>query len=385
MPSAGTIFCISLLVAVNAILYDRVLQYRPDDWDEFLVCGLLSIVGFLVTFYFVPVVKEIMFRNDMWGYDINKNGKELNIRVPESLGIVCGVSFLLCAIMLQPLFHHTLGSYNAALLSICFILLLGFIDDVLELRWSVKILLSFVGTMPLLVEYSGPTLIIVPKPLVAFLGNSLALGWLYHVYLLLLVVFCTNSINIYAGINGLETSQTVVIALSVLAHNFLELSGPCSQEHMNSLYTMLPFLGCVLALAYYNAYPAEAFVGDSFTYFAGMALAVAAIQGHFSKTLMLFFLPQLINFFLSIPQLIGIMHCPRHRLPIYNKETRLLSYSKNLTLINATLFITGPMSEKQLNRLLTVFHILCCILGFAVRYSHTVTNVFYESSHLLSC
>lgn len=69
-----------------------------------------------------------------------------------------------------------LGSYNAALLAICFILLLGFIDDVLDLRWSVKILLSFVGTLPLLVEYSGPTLIIVPKPLVFILGNSLPLG-----------------------------------------------------------------------------------------------------------------------------------------------------------------------------------------------------------------
>jgi len=177
----------------------------------------------------------------------------------------------------------------------------------------------------------------------------------------------------------------VVIALSVLAHNFVELSGPCASEHMNSVYLMLPFLGCVLALAYFNAFPSDVFVGDSFTYFAGMALAVAAIQAHFSKTLMLFFLPQLLNFFLSIPQLIGIVHCPRHRLPIYNKETKLLSYSRNFTLINATLYLTGPMSEKNLNRLLTAFHILCCFIGFAIRYSHTVTTAFYESSHLLSC
>lgn len=81
-----------------------------------------------------------------------------------------------CLLTIPSIRKKQLGSYNAALLSICFILLLGFIDDVLELRWSVKILLSFVGTLPLLVEYSGPTLIIVPKPLVSILGNSLPLG-----------------------------------------------------------------------------------------------------------------------------------------------------------------------------------------------------------------
>lgn len=38
--------------------------------------------------------------------------------------------------------------------------------------------------------------------------------------------------------------------------------------------------------------PPQVFVGDTFTYFAGMALAVAGILGHFSETLLLFFIPQ---------------------------------------------------------------------------------------------
>lgn len=31
-------------------------------------------------------------------------------------------------------------------------------------------------------------------------------GW-YYVYIVMLCIFCTNSINIYAGINGLEVGQ----------------------------------------------------------------------------------------------------------------------------------------------------------------------------------
>jgi UDP-N-acetylmuramyl pentapeptide phosphotransferase/UDP-N-acetylglucosamine-1-phosphate transferase len=34
--------------------------------------------------------------------------------------------------------------------------------------------------------------------------------------MLLLAVFCTNSINIHAGLNGLEVGQTVVISAAVL-------------------------------------------------------------------------------------------------------------------------------------------------------------------------
>ena len=47
-------------------------------------------------------------------------------------------------------------------------------------------------------SYDGPTNIIVPKPLHALLGTSLHLGFLYHVYMALFAVFCTNSINVRA-------------------------------------------------------------------------------------------------------------------------------------------------------------------------------------------
>ena len=42
--------------------------------------------------------------------------------------------------------------------------------------------------------------------------------------MLLLAVFCTNSINIYAGVNGLEAGQAFVIACAVLFTNVLELT-----------------------------------------------------------------------------------------------------------------------------------------------------------------
>lgn len=56
------------------------------------------------------------------------------------------------------------------------------------------------------------------------------LGALFYVYIGMLAVFCTNSINIYAGINGLEVGQAIIIALSVLGVNVLQLYVVCRRR-----------------------------------------------------------------------------------------------------------------------------------------------------------
>ncbi len=39
----------------------------------------------------------------------------------------------------------------------------------------------------------------------------------------MLAVFCTNAINIYAGVNGIEAGQSLMIALSIVVHNIIEI------------------------------------------------------------------------------------------------------------------------------------------------------------------
>ena len=109
----------------------------------------------------------------------------------------------------------------------------------------------------------------------------------------------------------------MVIALSVVAFNLGEMDGPLGHYHRFSLYFLLPYLGTTLPLLYHNWYPSSVFAGwtwtvpeatwptmphqcvifpgDTFCYFSGMTLAVVAILGHFSKTLLLFFIPQVLK------------------------------------------------------------------------------------------
>lgn len=148
---------------------------------------------------------------------------------------------------------------------------------------------------------------------------------------------------------------------------------------------MIPFIATTLGLLRYNWYPSDVFVGDTFCYYAGMTFAVVGILGHFSKTLLLFFLPQLFNFLYSMPQLFKLIPCPRHRLPRYNPKTKLVECSRipndpqnraNRTLINLFLQLFGPMSEQNLCLMLLGFQVVCCAGAFVIRYH--LSSYFYD-------
>lgn len=80
-----------------------------------------------------------------------------------------------------------LANYNAALLSICFMVLLGFADDVLDLPWRYKLILPTVASLPLLATYSGVTTVLMPvfaRPLIwsAETGTRTWFGGLVEVF-----------------------------------------------------------------------------------------------------------------------------------------------------------------------------------------------------------
>jgi UDP-N-acetylglucosamine--dolichyl-phosphate N-acetylglucosaminephosphotransferase len=144
---------------------------------------------------------------------------------PEGTGVCIAIIFLLVTIIEQLLLDITkekLVEYNAALLSICLVVLLGFIDDVVDLRWSHKLIVPTIASFPLLVAYNGITHVLVPSFIKDLIGSTtINLGFLYYVYMGSLAVFCTNTINIYAGINGIEVGQSFIIGCFICTHNVI--------------------------------------------------------------------------------------------------------------------------------------------------------------------
>ncbi|KAL7746127.1 tunicamycin resistance protein [Sorochytrium milnesiophthora] len=337
------------------------------------VCVLVSLAAALLTAIMIPRVGPLFIKAGLSGADLAKANRRV---IPEAMGMVCGLVYLIALFLFMPFafleykWHPTatssddntglmlalrllpkekFTSFLSGLLSILSMLFLGFADDVLDIRWRHKLFLPAIASLPLLIVYgieSGVTWIVLPKPLDAYFGTLLNLGPLYYAYMCLVAIFCTNSINILAGVNGVEAGQSLMIALSILANSLyclMHTTNPKTIEtHLVSVYLTLPFIGVTAALLFWNWYPSRVFVGDTFTYFAGMVFAVIGIQGHFSKTLLLFFLPQVFNFVYSTPQLFRLLPCPRHRLPHYNVATDRLDPSMT-TVARSRLSLPGQL------------------------------------------
>ncbi|KAJ5604626.1 UDP-N-acetylglucosamine--dolichyl-phosphate N-acetylglucosaminephosphotransferase [Penicillium lagena] len=432
-----------LLVGASVGILVNTVQ---GDGAPLVASIALSGITFALGYSLVQWLGPVFLKAGLKGKDMAKPRRP---EIPETMGAVCAVIYLLSLIIFIPFafykdivaatsgggnrdvvleVHHVemgrylhrfphgkLASYLSGLLSLQSVVILGIGDDLLDIRWRHKVLIPAFASIPMLIVYFvdfGVTQVVVPVPLQRYLGDFVDLGWLYYMYMAAVAIFCPNAINMLAGINGIEVAQSLVIALLLLFNDAMYLAPvtpyphPATDSHLFSIYFLLPFIGVSAALLCHNWYPSKVFVGDTYCYFAGMVFAVVGILGHFSKTLLLLFIPQIFNFLYSTPQLFKIIPCPRHRLPKFNAVTGLLDTSvtewtippsplvgaalhllhklrlarittnedgqivesTNLTILNLWLVWMGPMKENRLAWHMVVVQIACGILGLFVRH-----------------
>ena len=139
--------------------------------------GLVSVCGGLLTYHIIPRFREMFIKAHLFGVDLNKSSGD---KVPEATGVITGCVFLMVCFLMIPFTysdflleqtdtsafpHSEFVQLIAALLSITCMLLLGFADDVLDLRWRHKLLLPTMASLPLLLVYyvtADRTHIVVP-------------------------------------------------------------------------------------------------------------------------------------------------------------------------------------------------------------------------------
>ncbi|ELP87007.1 glucosaminephosphotransferase, putative [Entamoeba invadens IP1] len=351
----------SFYCGVFGLLLVGVLFPMRENLNEFsqtvLLIGL-STVGSFAAFELTPHIAEKCIQKGLYGLDINKGTSD---KVAESNGLVTGLVFMFVTMIYSLVLSNQ--NYTISLLVIVFTFLIGVIDDFLDIRWRYKLILSFCASILVVVLYPGTTVLFGYK-----------LSWFYLLCLVCLSVFFANSINMYAGVNGLESGQCLIISAFAMLHNVITLFANVSESQhtaaLASLQLLIPFFAITLVLFYYNKFPSKVFVGDSFTYFSGGVLGVASIIGGYDRLMLCLFMPELINFVISIPQLFGFIFCPRHRLPKLNKETGKLECVKtHFTFLNLVLFIFGPKTEHELVNLNFVIHSISCVVVMILAYT----------------
>lgn len=152
--------------------------------------------------------------------------------------------------------------------------IVGFLDDYISIKKHrnlglteiQKLILQFiiVGAYLLSVALAGGT----TETVIPFLG-SVDLGFFYYILAAIFIVGMVNAVNFTDGIDGLNTSVTLVVALvfSVIAM-LLNRVGL-------SLYAAA-IVGAMIGFLFWNANPAKVFMGDTGSLFLGGAVCALA-------------------------------------------------------------------------------------------------------------
>lgn len=251
-----------------------------------------AIIGYLITYISTLWIIKVSTSRGFVGKDINKLEKP-EIPVLGGVGIVAGFvagSFTyLIFTDLSPEQDIIEKVVVSVLLSSLLIGYLGILDDVLNLRQSIRAFTPIFASVPLIIYSSGHSAISIP-----FLG-IVNFGILFYILILPAALTITaNAFNMLEGLNGLGTGMGIIMA-SALAYIGLKSDGP--SFYAGILALILDFV--LLSFLLFNKYPAKIFPGNIGTYFIGSVIGSIGISGYMYTALFFLYIPYAIEFILK--------------------------------------------------------------------------------------
>ncbi len=264
------------------------------------------IVGFAVTLFITPWAKKFLERIGIVGRDVQKKEKPVmatSAGIPVSIGFITSILTYVFITTFITKAGTNLTILFASLTSILTIVLLLLLDDIniqplqktskgemdtrIGLKQWQKVLISFLGAVPLMVLQAGHSTVAVP-----FLG-IINLGYLYPLLIIpLTIVFTSNASNMLAGMNGLSAGLGLVL-LSFTGIYSLLYGG------VEGAILSLGMAGCLVAFLKFNAYPAKFLPGDTLTYMIGVVFGTSLIVGNIEKFGLIAYALWFVEFFLK--------------------------------------------------------------------------------------
>jgi phospho-N-acetylmuramoyl-pentapeptide-transferase len=186
-----------------------------------------------------------------------------------------------------------LSQYTAEALTVLFVTLgcaaIGFADDYLKLRrrhslglpgrWKMILLAAVtLGTAVFLQQTrSFDTAVYVPVA-----GWNIDLGVGYYVFLFVVIAGTVNGVNFTDGIDGLAAGTATIALLTFLAIvgiSWLRSGAPGerSETYLDLATLAAALIGGTIGFLWYNAFPAEVFMGDTGSMALGGAIAGFAV------------------------------------------------------------------------------------------------------------
>ena len=244
-----------------------------------------ALVAMIVAILSGPTFIAFLRRNEV-GQHIREEGLEHHLEkqgTPTMGGLLI---VLAAAIGFLPLSDYTLPAltvFGTALACGA----IGFLDDLTKLRhrrslglrgrWKMLMLIGVTGAVGVAAHHQH----LSHHVYVPVAGVSIPLGPLWYGLLFLIIAGAVNGVNLIDGVDGLAAG-TAIIALATLTAMavtiFIRSGPPRIQNRLDVAFIGAALIGAAIGFLWFNAFPAEVFMGDTGAMALGGAIAAMAIM-----------------------------------------------------------------------------------------------------------
>ena len=242
-----------------------------------IMCGfLLSIITGIVL---IPILKKFKASQCLSIYLEERHHSKLGTPIMGGLIFIIPVVILIiCLYLLKRI------NMNSNLLIVMFTFLgyslIGFIDDYLIIKRNnnaglsentkllLQVIISIVFFYLFMKNYNEPLIWIHT------LNIRINIGWLYGVFILLVLVSSSNAVNLTDGLDGLAAGLSLIayVAFGVITWN----TGWLDSYEDIAIFIFL-LVGSILGFLVFNVNPAKIFMGDTGSLALGATLGSIAI------------------------------------------------------------------------------------------------------------
>lgn len=237
---------------------------------------LMVVIPFTFVALVIPFIKKIAVQIgavDMPG------GRHIHNKPTPKLG---GLGIFLGYLLGYMIFGEPSAQMNSILIGSFIILITGIIDDIVELKPSIKFAGQLMAALVIAI-YGG----ILLKDVSAF-GIYLDFGIMSYPLTIFFILGCVNCINLIDGLDGLSGGISSIYYLTI------GIIATMQGKHGLDFVLALVMLGSTLGFLVHNFNPAKIFAGDSGSNFMGFIIAVIALLGFKNVTMTSLIVPLLL-------------------------------------------------------------------------------------------
>jgi phospho-N-acetylmuramoyl-pentapeptide-transferase len=167
---------------------------------------------------------------------------------------------------------------------------IGFLDDWIKLRHRRSLGLNARWKMLLLIATSAAVCLAAHHQqlshdvFVPIVDTSIPLGWGWYLLVFFVIAGSANAVNLTDGIDGLAAGTTIIalftltaMAVTIYIREVSPITGFRIANRLDAAYIGAALIGGAIGFLWFNAFPAEVFMGDTGSMALGGAIGAMAI------------------------------------------------------------------------------------------------------------